>query len=646
MGFGDFMSGMQGGMSAMDNLKNSRLKRKLYDQAISEADADFTVRNERREKGGFKPFDRYSTSDTLIGKLGDKLDPVLTRFMESIGRGSGATESPTAGALPTAGEMAPLTSLEGGIEIPELDPSQFEAPEYEFARGTPGGVDDAMRRADELSLEEDTGPKQRQRYNADSPEEIAKRSARARAATPPPTEAIPTQVIDRSADKTLGQRAAAYAKDKATYKGVGGPSMTAAEGAGALRTGARKVVGGLGRGAIIGSIIAGGSGGIRGALDAETTGDGFWSDVGQRAVGAGKGVVAGVLDPLGEPGRWMDRGEEEAPAAAPEAAPAEALPTSGPKGPRRYPGQGAARRAAPGAAPAPAGAIPTTPAEANPLDGFDVRKVSADQVPNFSNQDWVGFREEMLSEYMRDGKMSYAEAWDKVDQQVVATQQRGFLHFGNQARALLGSGDLKGAATAVRAAFQYMPTTTDLQVGVFNGHLVAFGVDEETGEQVGSPMVITPEFLDSALMNFSDRKAWQEHAQDNRKLDQADRELGQGDKRLQLMERATEIDAFNAETQALRYGPGGGGDGEGGMKLSDADRHTQFWQDQSFAALNAAGIQDPDLQGAMSAVMSSLYAEDGGQTRPEVIARQVSALAKTEEGRARILAAASQLAGG
>lgn len=645
MGFGDFMSGLQGGMGAMDQLKNSRLKRKLYDQAITEADADFTVRNERRVKGGFDPFERHSTSDTLIGKLGDKLDPVLTRFMEKLGRGSGATESPVADTLPTAGEMAPLTSLEGGIEIPELDPSQFAAPEYEFARGTEGGVEDAMRRADELRLEEDTGPKQRQRYNADSPDEIAKRASRARGGTPPPAEAIPTQVVDRSADKTLGQRAAAYAKDKATYKGVGGPSMTAAEGAGAVRRGARKVVGGLGRGAIIGSILSGASGGIRGAIDAETTGDGFWSDVGQRAVGAGKGVVAGVLDPLGEPGRWMDRGEEEAaPEATPEAAPREALPTSGPQGPRRYPGQGAARRAAPGAAPTQA--VPTVPTEANPLDGFDVRKVSADQVPNFSNQDWVSFREEMLSEYMRDGKTSYAEAWDKVDQQVVATQQRGFLHFGNQARALLGAGDMQGAATAVRAAFQYMPTTTDLQVGVFNGHLVAFGVDEETGEQVGTPMVITPQFLDSALMNFADRKAWTEHAQDNRKMDQADRELDQGDRRLDLMERANEIDAFNAETNAIRYGPGGGGAGEGGMKLADADRHTQFWQDQSFAALNAAGIQDPDLQGAMSAVMSSLYAEDGGQTRPEVIARQVAALAKTEEGRAKILTAASQLAGG
>jgi hypothetical protein len=191
----------------------------------------------------------------------------------------------------------------------------------------------------------------------------------------------------------------------------------------------------------------------------------------------------------------------------------------------------------------------------------------------------------------------------------------------------------------VRAAFQYLPSTTDVQVGNYNGRLVAFSVDEESGEQVGQPMVVTPELLQKVLMNFQDPKVWAEYAQDNRKLDQADRGLDQTDTRIGLAEQGLEIERENAKTNRMRAI---GGEGEGGMKLTDADRHTQFWQDQSFAAAQ----DDPELQAAMAAVMASLYVEDGGNTRPEVISRQVASIAKTPEGRAKILAAANQYAGG
>jgi hypothetical protein len=625
MGFGDFMSGMQGGMGAMDDLKNSRLRRKLYDQALTEGDYMLTGKERARERAGLPGIERSRTSDTLIGKLGDKLDPVLSRFMESLGRGSGATESPTAMELPTAEEMAPE----------EAPSSEYYDEAIPLADGR-RPMDDPMRRAEELSLEEDSGPKQRQRYNADSPDEISKRAGRARAASPPPSEAIPTQVVDRSGDKTLGQRAKAYAT---RYDGVGGPSMTAKEGAGAFRRGARKVVGGLGRGAIIGTIAAGASGGIRGAVQADQPGDSILGDTWERAKGAGKGVVTGILDPLGEPGRW--RGEGEAP--PPEAAPPEAVPTtSGQPNPRRYPGQGAARRAAP--APAdPSQAIPeAAPAEVNPLDGFDVTKVSAADIPNFSNQDWVSFREEAIKDYVSSG-MSYAEAWDKVDQQVVATQQRGFMHFGNQARALLASGDLNGAATAVRAAFQYFPSTTDLEVGEYNGHLVAFGVDEDTGEQVGTPMVVTPEFLDSALMNFSDRKAWTEFAQDNRKMDQADTELGQGDRRLDLMEEGLGIDRENALTR--RIDAIGGGLAGGGSSLKESDvatarRQLGEWAD-SFMDDEGA---DPALPAALRALAEAQYQRSGGDL--ESITFRLEEMLRSPGGAEMIIAAARRLVSG
>jgi hypothetical protein len=284
--------------------------------------------------------------------------------------------------------------------------------------------------------------------------------------------------------------------------------------------------------------------------------------------------------------------------------------------------------------------VPTQAAD--PLEGFDVSKVPAEKIPNFSNKDWESFREENIKELVANG-MSYAEAWDKVDQQTVATQQRGFMHFAKQAFTAMGPDGkyTPAAASAVRAAFQYLPSTTDIQVGNYNGHLVAFSIDEDTGEQVGQPMVITPEMLQKVMMNFQSPQVWAEYAQDNRKMDQADRELGQGDRRLGIMEQGLGIERENALSNRIRA-MGGSGTGEDGMKLSDADRHTQFWQDQAYSA---AGT-DPELRDAMAAVMSSLYMEDGGQTRPEVIARQVTALGRTPEGRAKIIAAANQYAGG
>ena len=614
-GFGSFMEGLQGGIGSMQDIRRKRQLDELYDQEITLGREKVSGRDHSRTRAGLPALKKFSSGD-----------PFLFRMMEKLGRGTNATESPTASALPVSAETeTPELSLSGDYEVApmELDPSQYELPEYEFADGTAGGLGDWLE-------DDKAGKAKRPAYDskADTQSRVDANKA-ARKAGGAAREAVPTQVIDRSADKTLGQKVAAKAGQAAKYEGYG---LASKPGAGLLSKAGRFV----GRAAAPLAIGGAAAGGIRGALDAETTGDGFWSDVGQRAVGAGKGVVAGLLNPVDA---IMGNGGEEAP--APEQ---EAIPTgsSGPSNPRRYPGQA---RPAGAASAAPASAIPAgpaaAPAEADPMAGFDISKVNAEDIPNFANKDWESFREENIKELVANG-MSYAEAWDKVDQQTMATQRRGFLHFASQADALLATGDKKGASAAVRAAFQYMPSTTDLKVGEYKGHVVAFGVDEETGEQIGTPIVVTPELLQKVQMNFASPQVWAEYAQDRRKLDQADRELGQGDKRLGLMEQGLNIDRENAMTNRIRAIGGGGSGGEDGMKLSDADRHTQFWQDQSYAA---AG-EDPDLQAAMAAVMASLYTEDGGNTRPEVIARQVAALAKTEEGRAKIYAAANQFAGG
>ena len=629
MGFGDFMSGMQGGMSTMDELKNSRLRRKLYDQEITKGDMEFDAKDFDREKRNLPKIRRFNTSDTFIGKFGDMMDPVLSRFMERLGR---SPEEATAAAESDAAVPAEDTGAAPSYYDEAIPLADGGLPnEWDF-------VDDAKR--------PDSKAARRPKLTE---EEFARRRAAAKADLTGKADQIrPVEYASKANKATIDKVGADVAPKGAipetAPKGRIGRAM--ARGKGVAK-------GGAALGASIGGIasVAENSLDANGKLEdyyrrfgrdparagdyrpvehAIMRGAGFLQDMGQG--------VTSFIPGLNEALHVDDEANrtEAAPAPAPAAAaPAEAIPTaSGPSNPRRYPGQGAAKKPVIPEAAAPA-------AEPNPLDGFDVTKVNAADVPNFSNNDWVQHRKDMMDSLIMHG-MSYAEAWDKVDQQVVATQQRGFMHFGNQARALLGSGDLKGAATAVRAAFQYLPTTTDLQVGEYNGHLVAFGVDEDTGEQVGSPVVITPEFLDSALMNFSDRKAWQEHAQDNRKLDQADTELQQGSRRLDLMEEGLGIERENALTNRLDA-IGGGLGGKGGLKESDfatARRQLENWA----GMFGDAEGSDPALPAALMAIAEAQYKRQGGDLSQ--ITFRLEEMLRSPGGAETIIAAARRLASG
>lgn len=629
MGFGDFMKGMQSGMSTMDELKNSSQRRKVFDRAITEDDINFDAMDYDRARLGLPQVKRSSSSRTFLDMAQEKLDPVISRWMEKLGRGTGTTESPIAAALPTSEEVTykPQQSIEdvtAGLqpEMPQYAGGGQVKPEDELG----GWADDKT-----------AGKPKADKYSPDSPSEVKARAAQSRAGS----QAIPDSVEgDPSKYRSVKEGQVGNAARK-------GAIPEAAPAAAETEKGLmRRAAGGAGKAArvagkafVLGEIAGAGAGGVRGALNGGDTytdplgrGDPLIDtlyDVGGRTVGAVKGAVAGAFNPVdavtGLASDALDAAGLPVPGSKPAAA-AEAVPTADPRrasGPTSRNGPARVQRA-----PAAGPAVPTTPAEASPLAGFDVTKVKAADIPNFSNKDWEQFRDEQIKSLVMHG-MSYAEAWDKVDQQVVATQQRGFMRFGNQARELLAMGDLNGAASAVRAAFQYFPSTTDLQVGQYNGHLVAFSVDEDTGQQVGTPLVLTPETLDSVLSNFSDRNAWVEHAQDRRKLDQADRELDQGDKKLDIMSRANEIDAFKANTDAIRYGGGEGG----GLKPADVDRAAQ----QSFLDAAAGVSDDPAVQRAVVAAMARLYREGGGRVDAQTIADRVARYAQTEEGLKEIL---------
>jgi hypothetical protein len=277
------------------------------------------------------------------------------------------------------------------------------------------------------------------------------------------------------------------------------------------------------------------------------------------------------------------------------------------------------------------------------LAGFDVTKLNPSDIPNFTAKDWEAHRAKLMRSYGLAG-MSYAEAYDKVDQQVIATQQRGFVQFAKMAEAAMAAGDLKAAGTAVVAAFQNMPTTTHLKVGVFNNHLVGFPIDEDTGQQAGSPVVITPELLNSVMVNFASPQVWAEHAQDRRLGDQKDRELGQGDRRLDLMKSAVGVDAYDAETKRAAGGAGGAA---AGLKAGDVARAQASFEDWSYTAAQGAGENaDPRLQGALATVGLARYQQEGAGANPRAIMFRLEELAKTPAGQEAILRAAASVSGG
>ncbi len=649
-GFGSFMEGLQGGIGTMQSVRRGKQVEQLYDQELTLGEDKIRGRNYSLGRAGQKPLKRFGMKD-----------PFLLRWMDKLGRGTGATESPVADDFPAAGEEEPPPiQADVEVDIPEVDPSVFgEAPDFAAADGgiplkfESGGTaaEAALRQQalddqqliDELNRNEDR-PRQQQpkgRYSVDSREEVQRRAAasRARTGTPPPREAVPTQVQDRT-PQGKAQASAATAAEAA----AAAPKGRLARVAGSAK--------GLAKGLLAGQFAAAGVGA---ALENGLNGDEKlaeyyrrinrpgrendatpWRHAGVRAMGVLQDVGSAFLPDSVESKLFPYMGEAE---QAPEAIPTQSSGPTRRYSARRTPDAPARPAAAPGAIPAG----PAVPQEADPLAGFDVSQVSADDVPNFSNNEWIQFRDENIQEMVANG-MSYAEAWDKVDQQTIATQRRGFLHFASQADALLAANNTRGAAAAVRAAFQYMPSTTDLKVGEYNGHVVAFSVNEETGEQVGTPIVVTPDLLQKIQLNFKDPAVWAEYAQDRVKLDQAERELGQTDTRLDLMRQGLEVDQENAMSSRIRAMGGGGG--EGGMKLADADRHTMLFEAKTMEIMGEIGVDDPALADSIVAVMSSLYREGGGQYAPEVIARQVKALARTPEGLAKIRAAADSLAGG
>lgn len=154
--------------------------------------------------------------------------------------------------------------------------------------------------------------------------------------------------------------------------------------------------------------------------------------------------------------------------------------------------------------------------ESKPPGAIDFSKVNVppSEIPNMPVKDWVAYRARAVRNAMLQGA-SPAEA----HQQVTQLQMSGFRDYAQQALMHLEGGNPLAAASALRAAYQYFPNGSDVRIGVTKGVdgnpvLVGMGRNEETGESVGSPMVLNSERLSVMIENLSNPEAFRAWTKD------------------------------------------------------------------------------------------------------------------------------------
>lgn len=154
--------------------------------------------------------------------------------------------------------------------------------------------------------------------------------------------------------------------------------------------------------------------------------------------------------------------------------------------------------------------------ESKPPGAIDFSKVNVppSEIPNMPVKDWVAYRARAVRNAMLQGA-SPAEA----HQQVTQLQMSGFRDYAQQALMHLEGGNPLAAASALRAAYQYFPNGSDVRIGVTKGVdgnpvLVGMGRNEETGESVGSPMVINSERLSVMIENLANPEAFRAWTKD------------------------------------------------------------------------------------------------------------------------------------
>ena len=285
---------------------------------------------------------------------------------------------------------------------------------------------------------------------------------------------------------------------------------------------------------------------------------GLGKDVAIRTIGQAVQIGRNLLPDALTPDGFGPRPTAKKPARV---APDAGRSTSGP--PRR---SGLSRD--PAAAPAgPARqAVPSEPKGPPEDETIDMTQFHPQEVPNMGTTDWEAYRASAMREQRRLGTNGL-QALKEVDDTITAMQQKGFAKYAQQGMALQTAGNLQGAMSAYRAAYQYFPTGYDVRLGLYKGKIVGLGIDEATGKPAGTPRLVNEESIGAMLNNLSDPAAWNHWAKDRRDFElglrkfDVDKASAENTMRYQTTlgqeaQNRTGIDQQNADTLQDRFALG------------------------------------------------------------------------------------------
>lgn len=243
----------------------------------------------------------------------------------------------------------------------------------------------------------------------------------------------------------------------------------------------------------------------------------------------------------------------------------------------------------------------------------------ANELPSMGVKDWVDYRQSAIQDLLMRG-MSEREAYEQGMQSVTTLQQQGFVDYAQQALMHLQGGNPRAAANALRAAYQYFPNGSDVKIGVQQGQdgqpvLIGVGVDEQTGQPKGQPMILNDERLAVMIENFSNPEAfrswtkdWRDEAFDRRKFEEVEKPEAESNARYR--DRAGRAALINAEADRVRAGR----EGAGARRQVDLDRANAAFTD----AVELLGYEDEAEADQLMSLMSQIYARSSWQY-PEVI---------------------------
>jgi len=282
-------------------------------------------------------------------------------------------------------------------------------------------------------------------------------------------------------------------------------------------------------------------------------------------------------------------------------------------------------------APALSGGAPSAPQLSAGPQMVDFGQIDAlpEDVPGMATKDWERYRAKRLAIAARRG-----ESLRDVDMEVTQMQMGGFQRYGQQALALMQAGNLRGAASAMRAAFQYFPNGNDVKLGIHQGQIIGYGMDEETGKPVGKPMVLNVDTTARMLENFSNPQAWRmwtkdwhQMAMDEKKFERdkavSEEQLAQGRAGLNLRAEANQIAAAAAKTRAMVALNSAV---RGGLKPSDLTSTSRYFSE---ALAEMVGLSDPRLAVALASKAAEAWAANPGTPPATILDMVVEANADT-----------------